>query len=278
MPGGGASLFGGGASGASPPDPRRGSLTIVGTGISLFVHTTVEALWHMQRADRLFYLVTNEIAEDWIRQLNPAAVSLKDCYGENKPRHQAYEEMVARLLAAVRADNDVCAAFYGHPGVFARPGHEAIRRARWEGYPARMLPAVSSEDCLFADLGVDPGEEGCQSFEATDFLALRRRFDPTSSLILWQVGALGEPGVRPGMACRPERLRALASLLRRSYPARHPVIIYRASPFSICDAVVVRITLAKLPGETVPAMATLFVPPLPRRRADPRVVGWMRDG
>src|SRR6059036_2752839 len=86
---------------------------------------------------------------------------------------------------------------------------------------ARMLPGISSEDCLFADLGVDPGQNSCQSFEATDFLASRRRFDPSSELILWQVGVLGESSVKRGMSCRPERLKVLIAHLRRHYPAHH---------------------------------------------------------
>src|SRR5437773_2103233 len=73
-----------------------------------------------------------------------------------KPRRETYAEMVEELLAPVRAGHNVCAAFYGHPGVFVNPGHEAIRRARAEGFPARMLPAVSALDCLVADLGIDP--------------------------------------------------------------------------------------------------------------------------
>ena len=40
-----------------------------------------------------------------------------------------------------------------HPGVYVAPSHETVLRARAEGYPARMLPGISSEDCLFADLG-----------------------------------------------------------------------------------------------------------------------------
>lgn len=254
-----------------------GSLVIVGTGISLIVHTTVEALWHMQRAGRLFYLVTNAAAEEWIRRLNPAASSLQDCYADGKPRFESYEEMVARLLTAVRGGHDVCAAFYGHPGVFVWPAHEAIRRARADGYSARMLPGISTEACLFADLGVDPGEAGCQSFEATDFLALRRRFDPCSSLLLWQVGALGEQSVRAGMTCRADRLRMLATALRRHYPADHPVVLYRASQFSMCDPIVARTTLARLPRQVVPAMATLYLPPRAPRSPDPRVLRWMHS-
>ncbi len=262
----------------APPATRRGSLTIVGTGITLITHTTLEALWCIERAERLFYLLTNAAAEEWMRRLNPSAMSLQSCYAEGKPRFESYEEMVARLLGPVRAGEAVCAAFYGHPGVFVWPAHEAIRRARADGYAARMLPGISTEDCLFADLGVDPGEHGCQSFEATDFLALRRTFDPCSSLVLWQVGALGEPSVREGMTCRSERLRALAARLRRHYPAQHGVAIYKASQFSMCDAIIARTTIGRLPREVIPAMATLFVPPLPQRSPDPRVVRWMREG
>ena len=31
----------------------------------------------------------------------------------------------------------------------------AIRRAKLERYEARMLPGISSAECLFADLGID---------------------------------------------------------------------------------------------------------------------------
>ena len=54
--------------------------------------------------------------------------------------------------------------------VFVQPSHESIAIARLEGFSARMLPGISAEDCLFADIGLDPGKDGCQSFEATDFL------------------------------------------------------------------------------------------------------------
>jgi uncharacterized protein YabN with tetrapyrrole methylase and pyrophosphatase domain len=262
---------------AGPPGSaeRRGSLVVVGTGITLARQTTLEAVACIQRAEKLFFLVTNPATEGWIRRLNPSATTLEDCYNEGKSRFKTYREMADRILAAVRAGLQVCAAFYGHPGVFVRPSHDAIRRARREGFPARMLPGVSAEDCLFADLGMNPGEEGCQSFEATDFLACRRRFDPSSALILWQVGVLGEPGVRKSMACRPERLRVLTDVLRRHYSARHPVVLYEAAQFPICEPMIERMPLAKLPQATVLPLTTLYVPPRPSRTMDPKVLRWL---
>jgi hypothetical protein len=257
--------------------PRRGSLIAVGTGIKVADQTTPEALSAMREAEKLFYLVADDIGDAWVRKLNPTAESLKDAYAVGRTRRASYREMTERILAPVRGGQAVCAAFYGHPGVFVGPSHDAIRRARREGFRARMLPGISAEDCLFADLGVNPASAGCQSFEATDFLAARRRFDPSSALILWQVGVLGEPSVRTGMTCRPERLAILAARLRRFYPPRHPLVLYEASPFAICDPAITRTTLAKLPQMPVEPMVTLYVPPRPSRLRDPRVKRWMMD-
>jgi len=257
--------------------PRRGSLVVVGTGIKLVAHTTAEALDCIQRAEKLFYLVTDPAIEAWVRRLNPSASTLYDCYVDGTPRDVSYEQMTDRILSAVRRGLDVCVAFYGHPGVFADTPHRSIRRARREGFPARMLPGVSAEDCLFADLGVDPAVAGCQSFEATDFLASRRRFDPTSALILWQVGVLGEPSVRDDMACRPERLHVLIATLRKYYPLRHPVVLYEAAQFSICNPMIKRVPLFKLSHQTILPMTTLYLPPLAGRAEDARIMRWLDE-
>jgi uncharacterized protein YabN with tetrapyrrole methylase and pyrophosphatase domain len=256
---------------------RRGSLVVVGTGIKLAGHTTLETMACIQRAQKLLYLVTDPTTEAWLRQLNPNAESLEDTYAEGKSRYKTYEEMTARIMAAVRSGLQVCAAFYGHPGVFVSASHEAIRRARRSGFPARMLPGVSAEDCLVADLGVDPAENGCQSFEATDFLMARRRIDPTSALILWQVGVLGEVSVRKGMPCRRERLEVLTAFLRRHYPPRHRVVLYEAAQFPACDPMVKRIPLASLAKQKILAMTMLYVPPTPARREDLKIRRWLDE-
>jgi len=263
--------------GDTPRPARRGSLVVVGTGITLVHQTTVAALESMQRAERLLYLVADPATEAWIQQLNVTATTLRDCYGPRKPRIRTYEEITDRMLESVREGFEVCAAFYGHPGVLVQPAHEAVRRARREGFRARMLPGISTEACLFADLSVDPGEYGCQSFEATDFLASRRRFDPSSSLILWQVGALGEWSARKRMSCRPERLRALTAVLQRRYPARHRVALYQAALFPTCDPTVRWVALGELAREKILPTMTLYVPPKAQRPPLASVVKWLDD-
>jgi hypothetical protein len=101
--------------------------------------------------------------EHYVSQLNPASQSLFGLYSSGKDRMTSYREMVERMLNPAREGKSVCGVFYGHPGVFVFPSHEAIWQARQEGVPAKMLPAVSAEDCLFADLGFGPAIPGCQS-------------------------------------------------------------------------------------------------------------------
>ncbi len=132
---------------------RRGSLTVVGTGIAGPAHTTREALAAIRGASRLFFLVSDPLTRAWLLDLAPGGEDLIDAYAVGRPRERSYEKMVVRILAAVRAGERVVAVFYGHPGVFADPPHEAIRRARREGFPARMQPGISAEDCLVAELG-----------------------------------------------------------------------------------------------------------------------------
>ena len=104
--------------------------------------------------------------------------------------------MAEAILEPVRAGKRVCAAFYGHPGVFVLPSHDAIARARAEGFDAAMQPGVSAEDCLVADLGVDPAVNGLQSYEASDFLRRRPAIEPTTALVLWQIGVVGAAHAR----------------------------------------------------------------------------------
>jgi uncharacterized protein YabN with tetrapyrrole methylase and pyrophosphatase domain len=247
------------------------SLTVVGTGYLIAGQTTPESLAAIGSADKLLYLVADPATRLWLDGLNPTAESLYDAYAEGRPRRDSYREMVERILAPVRRGLAVCAAFYGHPGVFVQPSHEAIRRAREEGYPARMLPGVSAEDCLFADLGVDPARDGCQSFEASDFLVRRRRFDPTSALVLWQVGAIGVSTFLPRAVWSDRGLPVLVEVLGEHYPAAHEVVLYTASGLPVCEPAIERLPLADLARARVPITATLYVPPRERAPIDPEM-------
>ncbi len=236
-----------------------GSLTVVGTGIRAGLHLTPESRDEIEAADELLYVASDPVASAWLESLHAHARPLNPLYRVGEDRREIYEAMVEAILEPVRHGRRVCAAFYGHPGMFVYPSNEAIRRARAEGFPARLLPAVSAQDCLFADLGVDPARHGCQSYDATDFLVHRRTPDMSAALILWQVGLIG--AVRLSADPDPRGLAALAEYLLGHYPPGHEVTLYAASPYPIFDAHVERVPLASLAGAAVGSAHTLYVPP-----------------
>ncbi len=166
-----------------------GSLVVVGTGIGP-AQLTTEARAAIAAADHVFFAAGDALTEAEIGKLSTNASSLAVFFGNGSTRREAYERIVEAILAPARSGMRVCAAFYGHPGIFVLPAGEAIRRARSEGIAARMLPGVSSLDCLFADLGVDPAAAGLQMYEAGDFVYDAPTVEPRASLVLWQVGVV----------------------------------------------------------------------------------------
>jgi hypothetical protein len=246
---------------ADSQSARRGSLVAVGTGIRSVGQLTVEAMAWMKQADKLLYVVADPVAEGLIKELNPqGAESLFGLYADGKSRMDTYREMVERILSHVRAGQATCVALYGHPGVFAYPAHEAIRRARAEGYPAKMLPGISTEDCLFADLGLDPALNGCQSYEATDFLMHDRQLDPSSVVILWQIGIVGDLTFKTNGYPLPA-LPLLLERLYRFYRPDHVAYVYVAAVFPGCEPLIQPVPLHALPHSGLPAVATLCIPP-----------------
>ena len=167
--------------------------------------------------------------------------------------------MVSEIVGTVHRGLKVCVSFEGHPGIFVYASHESIRILRGQGYRTRMLPAVSTQEALFCDLLVDPGEHGCQSFDATDFLLRRYTPDTRSALILWQVSHIGDFAFRA--PSKTAHLDVLAEVLGKSYGPNHMVFLYEAPLLAITKPVIKQVPIARLPEMKVD-LATLYVPPL----------------
>jgi len=233
-----------------------GSLVCVGLGS----HLGPLARSHIEQADVVFAGLSDGIVELWLQRMHRDVRSLQVYYHEGKSRMQTYRQMVEAILAEVRAGKKVCGVFYGHPGVFAWAPHKAIEVARSEGYAAHMEPGISAEDCLYADLGIDPGRVGCQHYEASQLLFYRRRIDPTAYLVLWQVGLVGDQSLAR-FSTGPAYRQLLVEVLSGDYPLDHEVIVYRAPTLPIQSARIERLPLGGLPQAEVDMADTVVVPP-----------------
>lgn len=238
-----------------------GSYCAVGLGMMLGAHLTPRCRSEIEQADVVFGLVSDGIVELWLKTLRPDLRSLQPYYAEGKRRTVSYREMIDAMLAEVRAGHRVCGVFYGHPGVFAQVPHQTVAAVRAEGYEAVMHPGVSAEDCLYADLGIDPGTFGCQHYEASQFMFYRRRLDPSAHLVLWQIGLAGDRSLSRYATGAPHLGLLVDLLVEQGYPADHEVIVYEAATLPIAPPRIDRIPLRSLPGAELRLQSTLVVPP-----------------
>ena len=237
-----------------------GTLACVGLGMMLGAHVSPRSRSHIERADVVFVLVSDPLVELWVQQMRPDARSLQPYYLEGKSRLASYNEMVEAMLAEVRQGRRVCGVFYGHPGVFALVPHKAIGRAREEGLEAHMEPGISAEDCLYADLGIDPGKFGCQHYEASQLMFYQRRIDPSAYLVIWQVGMAGDRSLAR-FSTGPAYRQLLVDLLARDYPLSHPVIAYEAATLPITAPRMDELRLSDLVEADLRLQTTLVFPP-----------------
>jgi precorrin-3B methylase len=252
-----------------------GVLLVVGTGLRV-EHLTQESIVAIREADACVYVVGDPHTRQYLHQIRievrkSEPESLAAFYVDGKPRSESYAQMVERTLELVRQGLKVAAVYYGHPGVFAFPSHESIRRAKAEGYTALMLPGISAADCLFADLGVDPAESGCHMLEATDFLMRQKPIDNTSALVLWQIGCIGKVDYQTS-GYSLENVALLVEALRQYYPGEHLVTVYQAANLSLAKPQTEVIALEELASSHITPISTLYVPPLDQRTINPAML------
>jgi precorrin-2 methylase len=214
----------------------------------------------------VFFAVTDEWAAAWLRELNANSRSF-DYPRDGRYRTEIYAAMVRDILAALDAGQNVCAVFYGSPSWLTQPARLAIHRAREHGFAARMLPGVSSVECLFADLAVDAASGGLTVFEATEYLKLERSIDPTVQLVLCQIALIDHRRTGDADVERiREGLRRLQHRLLRAYSRDHEAVVYEASSHPLLAPRITRIALGALEDCPVSELSTLYVPPITSAR------------
>ncbi len=242
-------------------------VNIVGLGMRLPDHATSETERVIAACNEVLFVDTGIATAAWLRGLCPRVTDLYAAsYHERGERLDAYHAMVARTLDAALDHAPIAFAMQGHPLVYAYAPALLRDLAPLLGLSVSTLPGISSMDCLFADLGLDPCTEGLQLYEATDVLLRARPLQPDVPLLLWQVGTV-ESRLHTAHTSRPERFFRLRDHLLRYYPAHHEVLAYFAAPFPLFPPRIDRFPLGSL-AEQAPTLhpgVTLLVPAIGQR-------------
>lgn len=240
---------------------KKGSLVNVGLGMTLGAHITPISRNFIEKADVVFVAASNNLVEEWVKTMNKDVRSLQPYYNEGTSRMVTYKKWVDLMIEEVRSGKAVCGAFYGHPGVFAWSPHESIRQAKEEGYVAHMEPGISAEDCLYADLNINPGSYGCLNYTANQVLFHNKTIDTSAYVILWQVSITGDRTMTK-FNTELEGKKLLLDKLLETYPENHKIILYECAVLPTNKPRIEKINLYELLEVEIKMQTTIVISPL----------------
>lgn len=232
-------------------------LIVVGSGIKSIAHLSEETKKVIQNSDKVLYLVNEDNLKEWLQTTAKDAESLDKIYFSSPKRIDAYRAITDHIVKTYSEVTNLCVVFYGHPTVFADSALDAVKQIKERGGNAVVLPAISAQDCLYSDLEIDPGNQGCFSIEATELLIYERKIDPHSHLMLWQIANIGSFSTK-----QTAKLDVLKDYLLQYYPAKQAICIYEAATLPLQEARIEWAELNDLPGIAINAISTLYIPPI----------------
>jgi len=239
-----------------------GQLVIVGSGIAAISHFTLEAVAYIEDADHVFYHATNGATASYVRKINPRCSDLYKYYGEGKTRRITYLQMTEAIMHEVRNGSKVVGVFHGHPGVFVRATRQAASLAASEGFPVKILPGISSIDCLLADLRIDPSSASLQIIAAGHVLR-GSELCTSAQVVLVQAGAVGDSSFSFSGYKNAKRVE-LFERLTELYGSDQEVVYYVASQLPTLEPVIIVRALREYADPEIAngiGTALIYIPP-----------------
>jgi uncharacterized protein YabN with tetrapyrrole methylase and pyrophosphatase domain len=145
-------------------------IVVAGLGMVGVHQITKEVEETIRRSHRVFITDMALGVVDYLKTLCPHITDLTSRREIGKHRLPIYRRMASEVVAAALEKPPVCFACYGHPNLYCYPTTLIQRAAQVLDLKTLVLPGISSLDSLMSALGVDPGFDGLQVYEATDLL------------------------------------------------------------------------------------------------------------
>jgi len=237
------------------------SLIIAGLGIKFLSHLTKETEKIIQEGDKILYLANDLFFPEWIEHFNKNTESLDQLYFSKSARCDSYNAIKDKILSELNNFQNVVFIIYGNPNFLVQVTSLVSRAAESNGHEFYILPAISSLDCLLADLNINPGDSGMQLFEATELIAYRKILDLTSHVVIFQAAAIGQSGHTRNKIATTKGLKILCDYLGEFYSCAQEIIFYEASQYPNKKPVIIRTILKNAYKVEISSKSTMYIPP-----------------
>jgi 7-cyano-7-deazaguanine synthase in queuosine biosynthesis len=244
------------------PGPQVGCVVVVGAGIRIPGHLTLESFDALCRCDEIYTILTPELAALLPTQLAPKIRSLWGHYQPGALRREAYDHEIQAIITAAAAGRRVAYLTVGNPVLFDSVTHGLLAEGAQRGVEVEVLSAPSAIDAIYTDLRQDIAP-GCQVYDASSLVAYGIQLRADIPCLLLQPDLFGTSYVAIGHRPKPHAMRPLKDFLLQFYPPDH-VVTYVTSGVTARDrSRLVEFPLAELGGsDDAPQTpgASLFIP------------------
>jgi len=240
-------------------------LYIIGLGVSIPEHLTIQARDAMSSCRKLFSIVQEPISL-WLppeKIGKVEVINLLDSYVDGSIRMENYNRAAEMVLEASGNGNSVGYVTYGNPMAYDSVAQIIAKRAFESGRSARVVPGISSLDSILCDIQVDMAP-AIQVFEASWLLAFEIVPRVDTHVILVQMGSFGSYRAHYGHRLDGGALTDLVHHLTSVYPKDHRVSLVRSTASGEHPEKISSFTLGRLSDATAEELsgASLYIPAL----------------
>ena len=254
------------------PPPQR-TLYVIGMGVKVPLHTTVEATQALARCERI-YTIVQEPPDVWLppgRVKGASVVNLMSLYVEGALRSDNYARVAKTILSGLDDVATVGYVTYGNPLSYDSVAQTLARESENAAWRLEVIAGISSIDTILCDLRLDMAP-GIQVYEASWLVASRTPLNAAAAVILLQLGHFGTVRAHYRQRRRAESLADLVTYLGAYYPESHTVMLVQSSS-DTRPASVARVKLSELCNVREDQWAeSVYIPPVQAPQLRPDVV------
>ncbi len=220
---------------------------------------TVEALQILKQAKQIFHLT---VQHEELIVINVHTEDLGPLYWRLGKNTDIYEDLARYVVSFAQESRPTVLAVEGNPMFFSDLSWKIAELGKAGFLRVEALPGVSCLDVLPIQLGFEPGDVGCQIFEATQLALYRLSINSYLSTLILQVAEFGRTTLLPAGGRSPFGFIPLVRHLSKFFPSDHPAIFIKSAFSSTVSSVVFTTDIASIDkhqDRIVPGM-TLYLP------------------
>jgi precorrin-6B methylase 1 len=143
-------------------------------------------------------------------------------------RHAAQIDVIDQMNAVLTKRTNIVFAYSGHPGFCSTSAKLVAKTAESMGYEVRMIPGISSLDCLLSELQIDACETGLHVFDGIQLLLGQLTLSKYVPAVIFQPRDLISDQFRsPGISA----LELFKERIRITHGIGHFIVLYE----HLCD-------------------------------------------